>query len=69
MNIVTLAGTGRHVASWRSVTGTALSNDAVVACEPQGMPKTQRPRIRQRDLQNLPTLVQQRPSAASRWSP
>ncbi|TDQ58547.1 hypothetical protein EV188_104287 [Actinomycetospora succinea] len=65
MDIVTLAGTGRHVASWRSVTGTASLNDAVVACEPQGMPKTQRPRNRQRDLN--PTFVPQRPSAASRW--
>ncbi|MEJ2866029.1 hypothetical protein [Actinomycetospora flava] len=66
---MTLAGTGRHVASWRSATGTASLDDAVVACEQQGMPKTQRPRIRQRDLQNLPTFVPQRPSAASRWSP
>jgi hypothetical protein len=66
MDIVTLAGTGRHVASWR--TGTASLNAAAVACEPQGMPQTQRPRVDQRD-QYLPTFVPQRPSAASRWSP
>ncbi|MDD7937848.1 hypothetical protein PHK61_05360 [Actinomycetospora lutea] len=68
MDNVTLAGTGRHVASWRAVTGTASLIDAVVACEPQGMPKTQRPRVAERD-QYLPTFVPQRPSAASRWSP
>jgi hypothetical protein len=69
MDIVTIAGTGRHVASWRSFAGTASLHGAVVACEPQGMPKTQRPRTSQRDLRNLPTFVPQRPSAASRWSP
>lgn len=66
MDIVTLAGTGRHVASWRSVTGTASFTGAVVACEQQGMPQSAR--LRQRD-QYVPTFVPQRPSAASRWSP
>jgi hypothetical protein len=66
MDIVTLAGTGRHVASWRALTGTASLDAAAVACEPQGMPKTQRPRASRRD-QYVPTFDPQRPSAASRW--
>lgn len=68
MSIVILAGTGRHVSSRRAVAGTASWNDAVAACEQQGMRATARPRSHRFD-QDLPTFVPQRPSAASRWSP
>lgn len=63
MDIVTLAGTGRHVASWRSnAYATPLVGVAAV-CEQQGMPQDLRPR--QIDLR--PTAPQR--SAPSRWSP
>jgi hypothetical protein len=67
MDIVTFAGTGRHVASWRYA-ASATPSVGVAACEPQGMPQEQRPRVRQTDLFALPTDPQ-RPSAPSRWSP
>ncbi|GAA4886745.1 hypothetical protein [Actinomycetospora straminea] len=65
MDIVTLAGTGRHVAIWRSnAYATPLVGVAAV-CEQQGMPQDLRPR--QNDLR-FPTAPQ-RSSAPSRWSP
>jgi hypothetical protein len=63
MDIVTSAGTGRHVASWRSFAGATSLGVAAIACEQQGQ---QSPRVRRRDLRNLPTDPQ-RPSAPSWW--
>lgn len=73
MDIVTIAGTGRHGASWRSGVVAALFG-VVDACKPQGpsmpgMQVTQGPRVRQLDLRNLPTFDPQRASAPSRWGP
>jgi hypothetical protein len=65
MDIVTVAGTGRHVASWRSTTG--MTRLSVAVCGPRG--QQQRPVVRERDLVNLPTYDPQRPSAPRRWSP
>ena len=67
MDIVTLAGTGRHVGSWRSHV-IVTPSVGVAACGPQGQQvEMPRPRIRRRDLRNLPTFRPQRPSAPSRW--
>jgi len=64
MDIVTFAGTGGHVAGWRSYTAaTPLAGVAV--CEPQ-VPEQHSSRLRQRDL--LPTDPQ-RTSAPRRWGP
>src|SRR5690349_8429820 len=68
MDIVTFAGTGRHVASWRYVTSATPSVGVAVVCEPQGMPQEKRPRVRHADLFALPTDPQ-RTSAPPRWSP
>lgn len=65
MDIVTVAGTGRHVASWRF--STALTRSSVAVCGPQG--QQQRPVVRERDLANLPTFDPQRTSAPRRWGP
>jgi hypothetical protein len=65
MDIVTMAGTGRHVASWRSYPGTTPLHGVVVACE-QGQQGPQGLR-RRRDLRNRPTDPQ-RPSAPSWWA-
>ncbi|MDD7965185.1 hypothetical protein [Actinomycetospora lemnae] len=66
MDIVTLAGTGRHVASWRSSTDARPLVGIAAVCEQPGMPQELRPR-RQNDLR-FPTAPQ-RSSAPSRWSP
>jgi hypothetical protein len=66
MDIVTMAGTGRHVASWRSYPGTTPLSGVVAACEPQDEQSRHGLRLRQRDLRNRPTDPQ-RPSAPSRW--
>lgn len=65
MDIVTVAGTGRHVASWRN--STALMSSGIAVCGPRG--QQQRPVVRERDLANLPTFDPQRTSAPRRWGP
>jgi hypothetical protein len=65
MDIVTVAGTGRHVASWRC--STALMPSGIAVCGPRG--QQQRPVVRERDLANLPTFDPQRTSAPRRWGP
>ncbi|PVZ08491.1 hypothetical protein [Actinomycetospora cinnamomea] len=64
MSIVTFAGTGSHVAGWRSHT-VAMPLRGVVVCEQQ-VSEPLSSRLRQRDL--LPTDPQ-RTSAPRRWGP
>lgn len=67
MDIVTMAGTGRHVASWRSGTSVTRWYGVASACEQQGQHGApMSPRVRRRDLRNRPTFDPQRPSAPSR---
>ena len=68
MDIVTVAGTGRHVASRRSGTSLMPWHGVTFGCEQQGQyVAVPSPRVRRRDLRNLPTFDPQRPSAPSRW--
>ena len=67
MNIVTVAGTGRHLASWRAWPATTPVG-VMATCE-QGSGQQLSPRARQRDLGNLPTPDPQRASAPRRWDP